>query len=62
LASLDPDQRAVIVLRDIQGLDYDQIAAALGTVVGTVKSRLFRARLALRQSIENPAKPSQTHP
>jgi RNA polymerase sigma-70 factor (ECF subfamily) len=52
LADLDPEQRAIIVLRDVQGLDYEQIAAALGIAVGTVKSRLFRARLALRQLIE----------
>jgi RNA polymerase sigma-70 factor (ECF subfamily) len=52
LADLDPDQRAIIVLRDVQGLDYEQIAAALEVAVGTVKSRLFRARLALRQLIE----------
>jgi RNA polymerase sigma-70 factor (ECF subfamily) len=52
LAALDPDQRAIIVLRDVQGLDYDQVGATLGLPVGTVKSRLFRARLALRQLIE----------
>lgn len=52
LATLDPDQRAILILRDVQGLDYDQIAAALSIAVGTVKSRLFRARLALRESIE----------
>ena len=54
LASLDPDQRAIIVLRDVQGLDYDQIAAALSVATGTVKSRLFRARLALRELLEPP--------
>jgi RNA polymerase sigma-70 factor (ECF subfamily) len=53
LAALDPDQRAIIVLRDVQGLDYDQIAAALEVAVGTVKSRLFRARLALRELLES---------
>lgn len=52
LAGLDPEQRSIIVLRDVQGLDYEQIAAALGTAVGTVKSRLFRARLALRELME----------
>lgn len=50
LSVLDPEQRAVLVLRDMQGLDYDQIAAALDIAVGTVKSRLFRARLALRDA------------
>ena len=54
LAGLDPDQRAVIVLRDIDQMDYAQIAETLEIPPGTVKSRLFRARLALRQSM-NPA-------
>ncbi len=57
LASLDPDERAIIVLRDLQGLDYDQIAATLEVAVGTVKSRLFRARLALRELLEPPPFP-----
>lgn len=48
LTSLEPDQRAVLVLRDVQGMEYEQIAEALDVPVGTVKSRLFRARLALR--------------
>lgn len=52
LASLEPEQRGVLVLRDVQGLEYDQIADVLQVPVGTVKSRLFRARLALRDSIE----------
>jgi RNA polymerase sigma-70 factor (ECF subfamily) len=52
LASLDPEQRSILVLRDVQGMEYDQIAAALEVPVGTVKSRLFRARLALREAIE----------
>lgn len=52
LAALDPEQRSIIVLRDVQGLDYEQVGSALGLPVGTVKSRLFRARLALRQIIE----------
>ena len=49
---LDPEQRAIVVLRDSRGLDYDQIAEILGVPVGTVKSRLFRARVALREMIE----------
>lgn len=52
LAGIDPDQRAILILRDVQGLEYDQIAAALDVPGGTVKSRLFRARLALREAIE----------
>ncbi|MCC7147222.1 MAG: sigma-70 family RNA polymerase sigma factor [Phycisphaeraceae bacterium] len=49
LENLEDDLRAVVVLRDVQDLDYQQIAEVLGVPVGTVKSRLFRARLALRQ-------------
>jgi RNA polymerase sigma-70 factor, ECF subfamily len=52
LATLEPDQRAILVLRDVQGLEYDQIAAALEIAGGTVKSRLFRARAALREAME----------
>jgi len=52
IAELDPDQRGILVLRDGQGLDYRQIGEALGIAVGTVKSRLFRARAALREAIE----------
>jgi RNA polymerase sigma-70 factor (ECF subfamily) len=57
LSRLEPDQRAILVLRDVRGLDYDQIATVLSITVGTVKSRLFRARLALRQEIEKHTKP-----
>lgn len=52
IARLDDDFRAVLVLRDIDGLDYAAIANTLELKVGTVKSRLFRARLALRQAIQ----------
>jgi RNA polymerase sigma-70 factor, ECF subfamily len=55
LAGLDSEQRAVLVLRDVQGLEYDHIADVLQVPVGTVKSRLFRARLALRDAIDPPA-------
>jgi RNA polymerase sigma-70 factor (ECF subfamily) len=51
IAELDEEFRAVIVLRDIQEMDYAQIAQALSLPVGTVKSRLFRARLALRERL-----------
>ncbi len=51
LASLSDEHRLLIVLRDIDGSDYQQIAAVTGLPVGTVKSRLFRARLALRQAM-----------
>jgi RNA polymerase sigma-70 factor, ECF subfamily len=56
LAELEPDFRAVIVLRDVEECDYDQMAVILEVPVGTIKSRLFRARLALREALEAPAK------
>ena len=48
LDNLPFDQRTAIVLREIDGLSYDEIAYSLGVAVGTVKSRLTRARQALR--------------
>ena len=42
------DQRAAVILREIDGLSYDEISTALGIAVGTVKSRLARARSVLR--------------
>jgi len=48
LDTLPFDQRTAIVLREIDGLSYDEIAFSLGVAVGTVKSRLTRARQALR--------------
>jgi RNA polymerase sigma-70 factor, ECF subfamily len=42
------DQRTAIILREIDGLSYEEIAYSLGVAVGTVKSRLTRARQALR--------------
>ena len=52
LMKLDDWQRAVIVLRDIEGMNYAQIADVLGIEHGTVKSRLSRARSALREILE----------
>ncbi|MEK7732041.1 MAG: sigma-70 family RNA polymerase sigma factor [Planctomycetota bacterium] len=52
LQELDDDHRAVIVLRDIEGFDYQEIATILQVPPGTVKSRLFRARIALQQAID----------
>jgi len=44
LAKLEPEQRSVLVLREISGLSYDEIAETLAIPAGTVKSRIFRAR------------------
>lgn len=52
LAELDGEQRALLILRDVRDMDYGQIAEVLGVPVGTVKSRLFRARSALRSAYE----------
>lgn len=52
MQQLDQDFRAVLVLRDLQSMEYAEIAAALELPVGTVKSRLFRARLALRTQMQ----------
>jgi len=51
LGQLEAEFRAVIVLRDIEDCGYEQMAAILEVPVGTVKSRLFRARAALRDAI-----------
>jgi len=48
LKTLPIEQRAVLVLFDVHGLSYDEVATALGTNLGTVKSRLSRARGRLR--------------
>jgi len=53
LATLPFDQRTVIVLREIDGLSYDEMAVALGVAVGTVKSRLARARVSLRAALRS---------
>jgi RNA polymerase sigma-70 factor, ECF subfamily len=45
------DQRTALILREIDGLRYDEIAFSLGVAVGTVKSRLTRARQALRAEL-----------
>ena len=48
IRSLKPDDRAVILLHDLQEIPYEEIARILGIPLGTVKSRLHRARLALK--------------
>jgi RNA polymerase sigma-70 factor, ECF subfamily len=51
LAAIAPDQRAAIVLYDVEGYDYSEIAAMTGVSLGTVKSRIHRGRLALREHL-----------
>jgi len=51
LGRLDAEYRAVLVMRDIEGFDYQQMADVLDLPLGTLKSRLFRARLALRDEL-----------
>ena len=51
MGELAQQYRTAIVLRDVQGLDYQQIAEILAVPVGTVKSRVHRARLALRENL-----------
>jgi RNA polymerase sigma-70 factor (ECF subfamily) len=52
ITQLTDQQRKVLVLRDMEGLHYDQIAEILGLPVGTVRSRLHRARMQLRESLQ----------
>ncbi len=52
LMKLDDAQRAVLVLRDIEGMNYAQVAKTLDIELGTVKSRLSRARGSLREIME----------
>ena len=52
IAELPDERRIVVVLRDLEGLSYEEIAAALELPTGTVRSRLHRARLDLKDKLE----------
>ncbi len=52
LTSLTEDHRLVLILRDIQGMSYEGIAETLGLELGTVRSRLHRARTELRERLK----------
>jgi RNA polymerase sigma-70 factor (ECF subfamily) len=52
IAELPEERRVVIVLRDLEGLSYEEIALALGLELGTVRSRLHRARMELKDKLE----------
>jgi RNA polymerase sigma-70 factor (ECF subfamily) len=51
LRRLSPDHRAIILMRDLSDMSYDEIAAALNLPIGTVRSRLARARAHLHQEL-----------
>jgi RNA polymerase sigma-70 factor (ECF subfamily) len=53
LSSLGRSYRETVILRDVEGLSYEEIAAALEISVGTVKSRLSRGRMELRRKLES---------
>jgi RNA polymerase sigma-70 factor (ECF subfamily) len=55
LGSLSPDFRAAVVLCDIEGLSYEEIAEVLGLKMGTVRSRIHRGRAMLRSSLAHRA-------
>jgi RNA polymerase sigma-70 factor (ECF subfamily) len=52
LENLPDDFRAVVVMVDVEGLDYQEVAQAIGKPLGTIKSRLARARLKLRDCLQ----------
>lgn len=53
LAGITDDQRTAIVLFDVEGYDYGEIADLTGVSLGTVKSRIHRGRLALRRLLDD---------
>lgn len=52
IAELAEDRRIMVVLRDLEGLSYDEIAESLGLTLGTVRSRLHRARMELKERLQ----------
>jgi RNA polymerase sigma-70 factor, ECF subfamily len=52
LGRIEPDYRAVLLMRDIEQFDYPRMGEVLGLPMASVKSRLFRARLALRDELK----------
>jgi RNA polymerase sigma-70 factor (ECF subfamily) len=53
LGRLPEEQRSLLVLRDVEGMEYQQMAEVLSVPLGTLKSRLFRARVALREQLKD---------
>jgi RNA polymerase sigma-70 factor (ECF subfamily) len=61
LTEINPNFRAAVVLRDIEGLAYDDIADILEISLGTVKSRILRGREELKQRLTSHMEPKR-HP
>jgi RNA polymerase sigma-70 factor (ECF subfamily) len=57
IGALPEEQRMVLILRDIEGLSYEEIADSLGLEMGTVRSRLHRARMLVQASIKEAYSP-----
>lgn len=51
LGRLGPDERSMLVMHEVDGAPYDEIAAVMGLTVSAVKSKLYRARVALRSEV-----------
>ena len=51
IANLDEDSRMLVLLSDVEGLSYEELSEAVGIPLGTVKSKLHRARMALRKML-----------
>ena len=62
LDGLSFEQRVTVVLRDIEGLSYEEIAETLGLSLGTVKSRLWRARSEMKTKLETILKTQNRQP
>lgn len=62
LTELPPNYREILVLRELEELSYKEIAGIVGVPVGTVMSRISRARNQLQQNLVSQATPAQTQP
>ena len=62
LAALAPEYRAAVVLCDIEGLSYEEVASTLGVKLGTVRSRIHRGRAQLRVALEHRRPRTATRP